>query len=64
MYRGDRFDDAIVNYVRRNYGTLIGEYTAELIKQTIGSAFPGSEVQEMEVRGRNLAEGVPRSFYD
>jgi len=59
---GDRFDDAIINYVRRNYGTLIGEYTAELIKQTIGSAFPGSEVQEMEVRGRNLAEGVPRSF--
>ena len=59
---GDRFDEAIVNYVRRNYGTLIGEYTAELIKQTIGSAFPGTEVQEMEVRGRNLAEGVPRSF--
>lgn len=59
---GDRFDDAIVNYVRRNYGTLIGEATAERIKQDIGTAFPSSEVKEMEVRGRNLAEGVPRSF--
>ena len=59
---GDRFDEAIVNYVRRNYGSLIGEATAERIKQEIGSAYPGSEVTEMEVRGRNLAEGVPRSF--
>jgi len=59
---GDRFDEAIVNYVRRNYGSLIGETTAERIKQTIGTAFPISEVKEMEVRGRNLAEGVPRSF--
>lgn len=59
---GDRFDEAIINYVRRNYGSLIGESTAEMIKQKIGSAFPGSEVQEMEVRGRNLAEGIPRSF--
>ncbi len=59
---GDRFDDSIVNYVRRNYGSLIGEATAERIKQEIGTAFPGSEVKEMEVRGRNIAEGVPRSF--
>ncbi|ARU03539.1 rod shape-determining protein [Comamonas serinivorans] len=59
---GDRFDDAIINYIRRNYGMLIGEPTAELIKKNIGSAFPGSEVREMEVRGRNLSEGVPRSF--
>lgn len=59
---GDRFDEAIVNYVRRNYGTLIGETTAEKIKQEIGSAFPSSDVREMEVRGRNLAEGVPRSL--
>jgi rod shape-determining protein MreB len=41
---------------------LIGESTAENIKKTIGSAFPGSEVREMEVKGRNLAEGIPRSF--
>jgi rod shape-determining protein MreB len=59
---GDRFDDAIVNYIRRNYGMLIGEPTAELIKQKIGSAYPGGEVKELEVKGRNLSEGVPRSF--
>jgi rod shape-determining protein MreB and related proteins len=59
---GDRFDEAIVNYVRRNYGSLIGETTAERIKQDIGTAFPSSEVKEIEVRGRSLAEGVPRSF--
>ncbi len=59
---GDRFDDAIINYVRRNYGSLIGEATAERIKHEIGSAYPGNEVKEIEVRGRNLAEGVPRSF--
>ncbi len=59
---GDRFDEAIINYVRRNYGTLIGESTAERIKKEIGSAFPGSEVREMEVWGRNQAEGVPRHF--
>ncbi|MDT8386478.1 MAG: rod shape-determining protein [Thiogranum sp.] len=59
---GDRFDDAIINYVRRNYGTLIGESTAELIKQKIGSAYPGAEMKELEVKGRNLAQGVPRSF--
>ncbi|AGA91492.1 cell shape determining protein, MreB/Mrl family [Thioflavicoccus mobilis 8321] len=59
---GDSFDDAIIAYVRRNYGTLIGEATAERVKHAIGSAFPGNEVLEIEVRGRNLAEGVPRSF--
>ncbi len=59
---GDRFDEAIINYVRRNYGILIGETTAERIKQEIGTAFPGGEICELEVRGRNLAEGVPRSF--
>ncbi len=59
---GDRFDEAIINYVRRNYGTLIGEATAERIKEAIGSAYPGSEVREIEVKGRNLAEGIPRSF--
>src|ERR1700743_121955 len=57
---GDKFDDAIVNYIRRNYGMLIGEQTAEAIKKEIGSAFPGSEVKEMEVKGRNLSEGLPR----
>jgi rod shape-determining protein MreB len=55
---GDKFDEAIINYIRRNYGMLIGETTAEEIKKTIGSAFPGAS--EMEVKGRNLAEGIPR----
>src|SRR5450755_3512489 len=57
---GDRFDEAIVSYVRRNYGTLIGETTAERIKHELGAAFPANEIREMEVRGRNLAEGIPR----
>lgn len=59
---GDKFDESIINYVRRNYGILIGETTAERIKQEIGTAFPSTEIRELEVRGRNLAEGVPRSF--
>ncbi|TDJ41496.1 MAG: rod shape-determining protein [Gammaproteobacteria bacterium] len=59
---GDRFDEAITNYVRRNYGILIGEATAERIKHEIGSAFPGQQVLEISVKGRNLSEGVPRSF--
>lgn len=61
---GDKFDQAIINYIRRNFGMLIGEPTAEMIKKKIGSAFPGSEVLEIEVKGRNIAEGVPRTFTD
>ena len=59
---GDRFDEAIMNYVRRNYGILIGETTAERIKIEIGSAYPGQTVRELSVKGRNLSEGVPRAF--
>ncbi len=59
---GDRFDNSIINYVRRNYGTLIGDATAERIKHEIGSAFPSNEIKEMEVKGLNQSEGVPRSF--
>ncbi len=59
---GDKFDESIINYVRRNYGMLIGEATAERIKFEIGSAYPGRELKEVEVKGRNLAEGLPRSF--
>ncbi|MCW8884489.1 MAG: rod shape-determining protein [Motiliproteus sp.] len=59
---GDRFDESIVTYVRRNYGSLIGDATAERIKQEIGSAYPSTEILEIDVRGRNLAEGIPRSF--
>src|SRR5690606_14960771 len=59
---GDRFDEAISSYVRRHYGSLIGEATAERIKEEIGCAYPGGELREIDVRGRNLAEGIPRSF--
>ena len=56
---GDRFDEAITNYVRRNYGILIGEATAERIKIEIAAAYPGEDLLEIEVKGRNLSEGVP-----
>ena len=59
---GDRFDDSIIAYVRRTQGSLIGDSTAERIKQEIGAAFPSDVVKEIDVRGRNLAEGIPRSF--
>ncbi len=59
---GDRFDESIVTYVRRTYGSLIGDSTAERIKMEIGCALSDSELREIDVRGRNLAEGVPRSF--
>ena len=59
---GDKFDEAITNYIRRNYGILIGEATAEKIKHTIGTAYPGKDLLEIEVKGRNLSEGIPRSF--
>jgi rod shape-determining protein MreB len=57
---GDRFDESIINYVRRNHGMLIGDATAERIKLEIGCAYPQREVREMEVSGRHLAEGVPK----
>lgn len=57
---GDRFDEAIIAYVRRTYGTLIGEATAERIKLEIGCAYKQDDNPTMEVSGRNLAEGVPR----
>jgi rod shape-determining protein MreB len=59
---GDKIDQAIIDYMRRNYGTLISEPTAEKIKKTIGSAFPMTEIKDMEVTGRNLAEGLPRKI--
>jgi cell division protein ftsA len=59
---GDRFDEAIITYVRRNYGMLIGESTAEQIKKEVASAFPDGQSKEIEVKGRNLSEGIPRAF--
>ncbi|WOD07075.1 rod shape-determining protein [Marinomonas sp. GJ51-6] len=59
---GDRFDEAISTYVRRQYGSLIGDATAERIKTEIGMAYHTGEELMIDVRGRNLAEGIPRSF--
>ena len=58
---GDKMDEAIINYVRRKYGLLIGDATAEGIKKEIGTAWEDSEVREMEIKGRYIADGVPRS---
>jgi rod shape-determining protein MreB len=59
---GDKFDEAITQYIRRNYGILIGEATAERVKIQIGTAYPGGAVRHMTIRGRNLSEGMPREF--
>ena len=58
---GDKMDDAVINYVKRKYNLLIGERTAENIKITVGSAYPDDEVRTMEVKGRDLVAGVPRT---
>ena len=59
---GDLFDEAIVGYVRRRFGTLIGDSTAERIKQDIGTAVVLKDEHEIDVRGRNLAEGIPKQL--
>lgn len=59
---GDNFDEAIVRYMRKNHNLLIGERTAEDIKIRIGSAFPRPEVETMDVRGRNLVTGLPKTI--
>jgi len=59
---GDKLDESIINYVRRHYGSLIGETTAENIKKEIGIAYPTNKVKEIKVHGRNLSEGIPKSF--
>src|SRR5437763_3542058 len=58
---GDKMDEAIVQYIKRKYNLLVGERTAELIKITIGSAYPSDEVQTMEIKGRDLVAGVPKT---
>jgi rod shape-determining protein MreB len=59
---GDEMDEAIIQYVKRKYNLLIGERTAEYIKITIGSAFPLHEEQELDVKGRDLIEGIPKTL--
>ena len=58
---GDKMDEAIIQYIKRKYNLLIGERTAELIKITVGSAYPGEEIQTMEIKGRDLVAGVPKT---
>ena len=58
---GDKMDEAIAQYIKRKYNLLVGERTAELVKITIGSAYPGSDVQTMEIKGRDLVAGVPKT---
>jgi rod shape-determining protein MreB len=57
---GDKMDEAILQYVKRTYNLLIGERTSEIIKTTIGNAYPGSEMESMDVKGRDLVTGIPK----
>ncbi len=59
---GDDFDDAIISYVKKKYNLLIGERTAEDLKIKLGSAFPYEEETTMEVKGRNLVDGLPKNI--
>lgn len=60
---GDKFDDAIVNYIKKKYSLLIGERTAEMIKMSIGNAYPfDEEVRTYEVKGRDLIAGAPKTI--
>ncbi len=57
---GDKFDEAIINYIKKEYNLIIGERTAEAIKIGIGSAFPYEDEQSMVVKGRNVVDGLPK----
>lgn len=59
---GDKMDEAIINFVKRKYNLLIGERTAELVKITIGTAYPTDEIKSMEVKGRDLVQGIPKTL--
>ena len=59
---GNQMDEAIMNYLKRKYNLLIGERTAEQIKIEIGSAYPLDKPLTMEIKGRNLIEGVPKTI--
>jgi len=59
---GDKMDEAIISHIKRKYNLLIGERSAELIKMTVGNAYPSDEVTQMEVKGRDLVAGVPRTL--
>lgn len=58
---GDKFDEALVRYVKKEHNVLIGERTAEEIKITVGTAFPTGRNETMEIRGRDLVSGLPKT---
>jgi rod shape-determining protein MreB len=59
---GDKMDEAIVQYVKRKYNMLIGERTAELIKITIGTAYPENEIKTVDIKGRDMVSGIPKTL--
>ena len=59
---GNEMDEAIIHYIKKTYNLLIGERTAEAIKIEVGSAFPLEETTTMEIKGRHLIEGVPKTI--
>jgi len=59
---GDKMDEALVQYVKRKYNMLIGERTAELIKITIGTAYPEKEIKTVDIKGRDLVTGIPKTL--
>ena len=59
---GDKMDEAIIQYLKRKYNLLIGERTSEAIKITIGTAYPDGQVRTMEIKGRDLVAGVPKTL--
>jgi rod shape-determining protein MreB len=59
---GDKMDEALVQYVKRKYNLLIGDRTAEVIKMTIGTAYPDENSQSMEIKGRDLVTGIPKTL--
>jgi len=59
---GDKMDEAIFQFLKRKYYLLIGERTAEMVKIAIGTAYPDGEVRSMEIKGRDLVAGVPKTI--
>jgi len=59
---GDKMDEAIIDYIKRKYNMLIGERTAEEIKISIGTAYPSEQTRSMELKGRDLVAGVPKTL--
>lgn len=59
---GDKLDDALVRYIRKEYNIMIGERTAEELKMSVGTAYPKEKKEQMEIRGRNLVTGLPKNI--